>query len=388
MGGAAKHLMQLYHDHELSFKEIHEIFQLAGTGQLQMFEKLDGMNTVFTWCPKIMSPKFARNDGDIASGGMDRQQVSEKFRGRGNIETAFLESYDSLELGLRVIPVHVLEKIFNFGKRWFSAEILGPINPNIVHYDSKKLVLHKVRLHSHDESFDHAFVDLVNLLPKINRPLKQLGWQMDGPIPIKLKLMDPEKLKLFKFALSNLAITNNMSFDYTVSNYTWKNVCNYLIGRGMSSDAAVIVTDRIVGSKSCYNLRELKKMFPCQAQLIDEVVKDDWNVFKRAQEPLTKLVDEFASTLMRDARSAHISDNESEVLRLQETTRNEIEELQKLKDPKIQEFLKEHMNLLGSPENINTPIEGVVFTYNLKNYKFTGSFSAANRILGYRRYGR
>ena len=113
MGGAAKHLMQLYNDNELSFSEIGQIFELAGTGQLQMFEKLDGMNTVFTWCPKVMSPKFARNNGDISTGGMDRQQLAEKFLGRARVEAAFLESYDAVELGLRVVPVHVLEKIFN-----------------------------------------------------------------------------------------------------------------------------------------------------------------------------------------------------------------------------------------------------------------------------------
>jgi hypothetical protein len=127
-------------------------------------------------------------------------------------------------------------------------------------------------------------------------------------------------------------------------------------------------------------------MFPDEARLIDEVVKDDWNVFKHAQELLAKLVDEFAAALMRDAKSAHISDNESEVLRLQENTGNEIEELRKSEDPKDQEFLKEQLSLLGSPQNITTPIEGVVFTYNMKNYKFTGSFAATNRILGYRRY--
>ena len=353
-----------------------------------MFEKLDGMNTVFTWCPKTMSPKFARNDGDIATGGMDRSQLAEKFRGRGKIEEAFVESYDALELGLRVVPVHVLEKIFDGGKRWFSAEILGPINPNIVRYDSKKLVLHRVRLHSHDESFAQAFVDLVNQLHRVNRPLRQLGWRVAEPSPVNLKPMDPEKLKLFKFALSRLALSNNMPFDSTVSNYTWKNVCNYLIDRGMSTMAAATVTDRIIGAQGCNNLRQLKKMFPNQAQLIDEVVKDDWNVFRRAQEPLAKLVDEFASALMRDANSAHITDNESEVLRLQESTGNEIEELRKSEDPKVQEFLKEQLSLLGSPQNITTPIEGVVFTYNMKNYKFTGSFAAANRILGYRRYGR
>lgn len=388
MGGAAKHLMQLYHDHELSFEEIIDIFQLAGTGQLQMFEKLDGMNIVFTWCPNVMAPKFARNDGDISTGGMNRIQLAEKFRGREKVETAFLESYDALELGLRVIPVNALDRIFNGGKRWFSAEILGPINPNIIHYESKKIVIHKVRLNSSDQLFEQATNELTGLLHKVNKPLKQSGWHISGPTPVNLKPMDPEKLKMFQFAARKLAISNNLPSNSSVSNYTWKMVYNHLVDRGMSTFAAVQVSDRIIGSKNCQNLRELKKQFNLESALIDEVVKDDWNVFKRAQEPLANLVNEFAMNLMRDAKSVHIADNETEVLRLQETTRKEIEELRRSEDPKVQEFLNEQSNLLGSPENINTPIEGVVFTYNLKNYKFTGSFAAANRILGYRRYGR
>jgi hypothetical protein len=46
------------------------------------------------------------------------------------------------------------------------------------------------------------------------------------------------------------------------------------------------------------------------------------------------------------------------------------------------------MGKLKSVENITSPMEGVVFIYKGNAYKFTGSFAAANQILGLFKYGR
>jgi hypothetical protein len=46
------------------------------------------------------------------------------------------------------------------------------------------------------------------------------------------------------------------------------------------------------------------------------------------------------------------------------------------------------MEKLKSLENITSPVEGVVFIYKGNAYKFTGSFAAANQILGLFKYSR
>lgn len=386
MGGAAKHLMQLYHDHELTFEEIDEIFRLAGEGQIRMLEKLDGMNIVFTWCPLSMSLRIARNEGDMVNGGMNRSRLAEKFRGRGKVEVAFLESYDALEMGLNAMPAHSLHSIFDSGKRWFSAEVLGPINPNVIHYDSKKVVIHAVNLQPADSSFEPALAELLDQLPKIGRSLAQVDWQIAGPTPVTLRPIEAEKLRAFRCALQNLCESTQLTAGSTVLDFTQKKIYERLTDLGMSSCAAVHVSDRIAGSKNNLNLRQLKVRFPTEAELIDKVVKDDWNFFRKAQESLAHLVDEFAVALTKGAESAHISDSSAEVIRLRQLTQKEIEELQKSDEAKSVEFLKEQLAMLGSVENISTPIEGTVFSFSGKNYKFTGSFAAANRILGHRRY--
>lgn len=385
MGGAAKHLMQLHHDPKLSFQDITEIFELAVSGNLIVTEKLDGMNVVFTWDSTRQCPKFARNSGDIYSGGMDRAQLLEKFRGRGSVEVAFLESYDALCFALDGLQSPLLGKIFNDGKRWISVEILGPINPNIVHYDRKEIIVHMTKLDDDDDEFNFSVNNLFELFPQLNVLLAKVGWSISGPSYVNLQNVS---LTSFNQRLGKLAGSFDAPFYHDVSTYTWHRVYTILLKMGLREGASAAVTDRILGEPGCLDLRKLKKIYPEYADVINDIVKDEWNIFKQAQEPLAKLIGDFAMAIMQDVNSSHISDNKAEITRLREATRNEIDVLQKLDDPNVQKFLNEQMYQLGPVENIDTTIEGVVFQYKEKSYKFTGSFAAANRILGYRRYGR
>jgi hypothetical protein len=57
-------------------------------------------------------------------------------------------------------------------------------------------------------------------------------------------------------------------------------------------------------------------------------------------------------------------------------------------DETAMSVLSTQMGKLKSVENITSPMEGVVFVYKGNAYKFTGSFAAANQILGLFKYGR
>jgi len=380
MGGAAKHLMQLHHDHELAMFEIQEIFSQAARGEIKFYEKLDGMNIVFTWNDGL---RYARNEGDKSKGGMDRNALAEKFRGRDKVEKAFLESYEFLFNVLENIEHK--EQIFNAGLRWFSAEILGPINPNIIHYDRKSIVIHRTQLDSSDELFESFLLAFLHNLEKI--PQTTDGWRISGPAEVQARKMSKKELAQFNNRLNELVRSmTGYWMRCTVQDFTWSAVNNICKEKDLKSACALYVTDRIVGKENCKDLRTLKKEFPHQARVIDELVKDDWNVFKSAQEPLNKLVNDFATSLLKGVKSSQIVNNEAEVQRLRKVTSEKIDELSKSDNPKVIQFLDEQLFQLVSVKNIDTPVEGVVFDYKGKTYKFTGSFASANRILGYGRY--
>ena len=65
-GGAAGHLMHLYDNWELTFRELKDVMAAAAAGRLeQATEKVDGMNLVFTWDASTGQLRAARSAGDI-----------------------------------------------------------------------------------------------------------------------------------------------------------------------------------------------------------------------------------------------------------------------------------------------------------------------------------
>ena len=83
-----------------------------------------------------------------------------------------------------------------------------------------------------------------------------------------------------------------------------------------------------------------------------------------------------------------IDNTEEEVVRLQGEVSKAISAIESSGDENAMQMLKTQMEKLKSVSNITSPVEGVVFIYKGNAYKFTGSFSAANQILGLFKYGR
>ena len=83
-----------------------------------------------------------------------------------------------------------------------------------------------------------------------------------------------------------------------------------------------------------------------------------------------------------------IDNTEEEVVRLQGEVSKAISAIESSGDENAMQMLKTQMEKLKSVSNITSPVEGVVFIYKGNAYKFTGSFAAANQILGLFKYGR
>jgi hypothetical protein len=83
-----------------------------------------------------------------------------------------------------------------------------------------------------------------------------------------------------------------------------------------------------------------------------------------------------------------IDDSEDEVVRLRSEVSKAVTAIEASGDENAMGVLNAQMQKLKSLENITSPVEGVVFIYKGNAYKFTGSFAAANQILGLFKYGR
>jgi hypothetical protein len=92
--------------------------------------------------------------------------------------------------------------------------------------------------------------------------------------------------------------------------------------------------------------------------------------------------------VLHGLESSLINDSSAEVQRLRAEVKRAINAIESSGQEDAIAILQAQMQKLKSIEGINTPMEGIVFMYKGNAYKFTGSFAAANQILGLFKYGR
>ena len=145
MGGVAGHMSHLYENPELTFKQIKDIFTKASNGELEGTEKTDGQNLFISYSVRNKSARAARTKGNIKSGGMSAQELAQKFAGRGNLEKAFVESFETFEKAVQSLDPDVQVGIFGEDADiYYNAEIQDPRTANVVNYDTKTLNIHQV----------------------------------------------------------------------------------------------------------------------------------------------------------------------------------------------------------------------------------------------------
>ena len=144
-GGLAGHMSHLYEDPYLTFSQIKDVLTRASEGRLEGTEKTDGQNLFISYSVKDGKAKAARNKGNIKGGGLTAKGLAEKFGGRGTLEAAFTEAFNSFEKAVNSLTDE--EKIEIFGKDadvFYNAEIQDPRNANVINYDFKTLNIHRV----------------------------------------------------------------------------------------------------------------------------------------------------------------------------------------------------------------------------------------------------
>jgi hypothetical protein len=395
MSGAAGHLMHLYDDPEITFREIKDVLTRAAQGKLeQVTEKLDGRNIVFTWNVKEGGLKVARAAGDIARGGMNAQELAQKFEGRESLEEAFNSAFEVLTSAISILGRKLQTDVFGpSGNRWYSAEIIYAASPNVVSYDSNSVVFHGSPIFNVsntgevEQTNDSTGIDILTTnIERMQSGLKRKDWSVHGPAIVAMQAMSDKTILSDVISEIDAAISNaGVSDDDTIQDYIESKVMSTL-SKDLSGSLLNSVAARVLKKPGAPNLTQLKKMAPLSKELVDRIVKNGEKTVRDTLIPLDKAIGKFAIKVLESLKSSFISDNEREVMRLRKATDDAIRTIQGSGDAGAISFLEKQLNRLGSAENIKSAVEGIVFKYNDKTYKFTGAFAAANQILGFYRY--
>ena len=400
MGGVVGHLAHLYDNRDLTFDEITDILTSAASGKLQKAsEKLDGMNLVFSWDVSSDSLKAARAGGDIKRGGMSAEELAAKFAGRGSIEDAFNSAFKVLNGALGSLPEKAKLKVFGpEANRWYSMEVIYTENPNVINYDRNTVVFHGWPVFNVDENGNVEMTDddkggvdtLTRYVERMQKAVELRGWQVQGPAIARMKkLSDGSTLQNTLTKIDAELAETGLDGSATMRDYIETKIRYDVETLDLSPEIKEMMVERCLAEPGAPTLVDIRKMADKSDHgIIDGFIKSCPARLKGYVRPIELAINDFAIELLKGLESTLIDDTEEEVQRLRDEVSQAISAIEASGDENAMAILQTQMEKLKSVSNITSPVEGVVFIYKGNAYKFTGSFAAANQILGLFKYGR
>jgi hypothetical protein len=400
MGGAVGHLMRLFDNRDLTFNEIADVLTSAASGKLQKAsEKLDGLNLVFSWDVSTDTLKVARNSGNIKSGGLDAESLASKFEGRGNLAEAFNSAFKVLNGALGSLPQKMKLEVFGpQANRWYSMEIIYTSNPNVINYDSNNIVFHGWPVFNVDKNGNVEMTDddkggvdiLTSYVERMQKAVEIRGWKVRGPALARMqKLSDDSILNGTLSKIDNELSSMGLDSTSTVRDYIKAKITQDVEDLNLPPEIEGMVVLRCLADPGAPTLVDIKKKANKSTyETINEFIKSSPKRFKTYIRPIEIAISDFAVELLKGLESTLIDNTEEEVMRLRSEVSKAISAIESSGDEAAMTILKVQMEKLKSLENITSPVEGVVFIYKGNAYKFTGSFAAANQILGIFKYRR
>jgi len=400
-GGLGGHMYHLYDNPNMSFSEMKEVFRMATEGKLEgVQEKLDGQNVFLTYNVAEGQVKFARNKGNIKTGGMTGEDVLAKWENIPTVRDAYFNAYQVLTKGFEAVSDDGLRKIFgDNGNVWYSAEVVYSGNPNVINYDRDALVFHEPGTETiYDEDgkpmdvdTSHHYAALSSVLSKVQSSITKSSWSVLGPIVMNMakatrgdagaeasSLLDAE---LGKYGLGD----GDTIRDYVATKFAKEAMGDVNVPEEQKQAVGeIFASDESPGTKkkaavALTGNKELNNLFLAKNQ----------NLIKKSiVKPLEEIVHQFAVDVLDGVHSVLAMHPDKEVRRLQQVVGAEIEKIRASGDEKAMGMLQKQLGKLRGVDQITSSLEGVLFKYKGNTYKLTGNFAPVNQLLGLLRFSR
>jgi len=399
-GGLAGHMSHLYENPDLTFGDLKNVFRLASQGKLQeVTEKLDGQNFFFTFVLTKGEVRFARNKGNIKSGGLSAADVAAKWADKPAVSKAFTMAYKIMQNAIGTLDPETTKSIFGpNGNIWYSAEVLSTDNPNTINYDRNVLVFHKSGV-VYDQNGNPTEVDtsqnfnlLVSQVERLQKAVADSGWNIMGPILVPLqKLANQEPLKKATTKLQALQSQHGLSDNHKIRDFLKATIIKGSLSR-LDSDLIKFMADLIVDNNMSGN--EKRKILQSKVSdkttfktLVDLLMNRN-QLLSGAIVPIEMIVHDFAVDLLSGVQSMIALHPNEEVRRLKSATDDAIQKIKQSGNREFIDTLNKQLSKLQSVDRVTSSMEGITFRFKGHTYKFTGAFNPINQILGLVRYGR
>ncbi len=382
-----------FDDMDLTFGDLKNIISKALNGDLGVVrEKTDGQALAISW--KNGRLIAARNKGNLANAGanaMGIEDVASKFGGRGGLTDAYNFAMKDLSAAISGLSDAQRKKIFNEGKCFMNLEVIWPTSVNVIPYGQALLVFHNTTCY--DEKGVAIGADggaagtLAGMIKQVNADV-QSKYTIQGPPITSIPKSDDLSSKQGKYLSKlkklesefGLSDSDNVA-DYHQSWWDWWITSNAPIKVDKLTKEALIrrwaFGDKGFRLNTISNL-ELQKWATTNDKVnVIKQQKDNIKPFEEIFLGVGADVLEFVGSVLTVHPEKAIRAMKQKFVSVASQVRSggNPAQIQKLKSE------LERLNKLGGIEKI-VASEGLVFVYNGKTYKLTGTFAPLNQILG------
>jgi hypothetical protein len=392
-GGAYGHMSHPFDDMDLTFGDLKDIITKALNGDLGVVrEKTDGQALAISW--KNGRLIAARNKGHLQNAGaaaMGIEDVASKFAGRGGLTDAYNFAMRDLTAAIGGLSEAQRKKIFNEGQCFMNLEVIWPTSVNVIPYGQALLVFHNTTCY--DEKGTAIGADggaagiLAGMIKQVNADV-QSKYTIQGPpiteIPKNEDLSSKQgkyisKLKKLQSEFG-LKDSDNVA-DYHQSWWDWWITSNAPIKVDKLTKEALI--RRWAFGDKGFRLNTISNL-ELQKWAIDH---DKVNVAKQQKDNIKPFEEIFlgvGADVLEFVGSVLTVHPEKAVRSMKQKFKSVASQVRNGGNPAQIQKLKselERLNQLGGIDKI-VANEGLVFFYNGKTYKLTGTFAPLNQILG------
>ena len=403
-GGAYGHMSHPFDDNNLTFGDMKKIIKLGLSGQLNreedVTEKTDGQNLMITYRDgKVVA---ARNKGQIKNRGknaLDVNSVAKKFSGRGDIRDAFVFAMKDLSRAIKSLSDKQKDKVFKNGEIFMNLEIIYPASSNVIDYDKAVLQFHNSLQYNKDGN-------AVGEVKGSGRMLQGMIKQVNQDIGKHFKIIKPrvldlpkkidfgKKVDIYYKRVNKLQSQFGLKDTDTLGLYHQSYWEDYIYNAGKQFGYTIPktilkkLTKRWAFFDKSYKIPDIKKDLKKQPKFLEWVLTTDKvdhkNMVKKNMLPFEKIFFSVGADILQNLSNFIAANPTKAVEKIRKDILKASNKVRAGGDIKKMKTLKqqlEKLNSIGGLKKI-VPVEGVVFKYKGKTYKFTGAFAPVNQILG------
>ena len=403
-GGAYGHMSHPFDDNNLTFGDMKKIIKLGLSGQLNreedVTEKTDGQNLMINYRDgKVVA---ARNKGQIKNRGqnaLDVNSVAKKFSGRGDIRDAFVFAMSDLTKSINSLSDKQKDKIFKNGEIFMNLEIIYPASSNVIDYDKQILQFHNSIKYDKNGN-------AVGEVKGSGRMLQGMIKQVNQDIGKHFKIIKPrvldlpkkidfgKKVDIYYKRVNKLQSQFGLKDTDTLGKYHQSYWENYIYNAGKQFGYTIPktilrkLTKRWAFFDKSYKIPTIKKDLKKQPKFLDWVMNTDKvdhkNMVKKNMLPFEKIFFSVGADILLNLSNFIAANPTKAIDKIRKDILKASNKVRAGGDIKKMKTLKQQLEKLNSLGGLNkiVPVEGIVFKYKGKTYKFTGAFAPVNQILG------